>query len=142
MRNRLRASVTITKSTGCRQAFRIYRIVLPGRGFCALKSPPRSTHLLMKTGYLPASPPPLIQDDIRDESVQLSASHNAVPASDRLLCGSAIRDSARCHPHFYLLLIRFLFRLANPGILPSHRDTLIVAAENEREHNRTSRCRF
>jgi hypothetical protein len=39
----------------CRQAFRIYRIVLLGWDFCRLKSPPSSTHVLMKTGYLPAS---------------------------------------------------------------------------------------
>jgi hypothetical protein len=27
------------------------RIVLPGRDFCGLKSPPSSTHVLKKTGY-------------------------------------------------------------------------------------------
>ena len=47
----------LRKSTACRQAFRIYRIVLLGRDFRDLKSPPSSTHVLMKTGYLEASLP-------------------------------------------------------------------------------------
>jgi hypothetical protein len=42
-------------ATACRQAFRICRIVLPGRDFCGLKSPLSSTHVLTKIGYLPAS---------------------------------------------------------------------------------------
>jgi hypothetical protein len=41
------------RSRGCNQALRI--TVLLGRNFCGLKSPPSSTHVLMKTGYLPAS---------------------------------------------------------------------------------------
>ena len=40
--------------TVCRQAFRIYRIALLERDFCGLKSPPSSTHVLMKIGYLRA----------------------------------------------------------------------------------------
>jgi len=71
VRNGLYAFVTVAKSTACRQAFRIYRIVLPGRDFCGLKSPPSSTHVLMKTGYLRVL---LTKDDIRDELVQLHCS--------------------------------------------------------------------
>jgi hypothetical protein len=40
--------------TACRHAFRIYHIALLGREFCGFKSPPSSTHVLMKTGYLRA----------------------------------------------------------------------------------------
>jgi len=55
----------------------IQRNTLWEKGFFGPEFLEISTHVLKKTGYLSASFS-LIQDDIRDEPVQLSASHNAV----------------------------------------------------------------